>query len=657
MKIVLQHCERARRVYNGAVFEAKKEIPVYMKVTPETGVQKNLTVDAGEISSPTIPATIPLETGKVSLPTVPSSLTLAFYGFVFSGIGTNADFEVGAITYLYENTLSPTTAAFNPPPNSPVFCGTFMGAINAAKLAEGTATSLTELQNFWLGLKQIGDLYVQQKWLFNSPAWIQEAMSGALSDVLVPVTEASTATFTALENGLSIVGAVAGLATGVSAMSTVAGLVSKVISLFAPNNANLTDLANLYNNLISNPSLYDATPLQNLISSQINSKNIMSSGFKLRNGAVNLDDGQLYYFDEKFNSLTDIALTGQITPSTGSTPLVMQFPQAILACASFPMLFAPVNDNNMDLVDGSIRQSVPLAPAIAAGANFIYVFVPSPLGIAQSAGGTYAPSNSASCNGILGTLARASDGIMSNVIQLSSIVPQPAHTTIIQPTFNVHGAFAVDPGLISIAMAYGYMRAAEIANYDGFASPQTDFSALRSLSDQIIALRVEIWGLENQANASEEFHWQQANTTNPNPNPPGGAGASNPPPIVPLDNASVVSNIRNLKLQLRGLLCSYTQSPLFKIGFLPSTDFRSASEISTIAAMSAPFNNTDYRAWYMQWERHQYTPQTATPYAQFIDGSGNVNANLPAASSTNTTPMANDLCTAVPPFPTLNVPT
>ena len=66
---------------------------------------------------------------------------------VFAGGGARGAFEVGASLFLYD------TYQVRPD----ILCGTSVGAINAAKLAEGgTATekrtALEELRSFWLEL-------------------------------------------------------------------------------------------------------------------------------------------------------------------------------------------------------------------------------------------------------------------------------------------------------------------------------------------------------------------------------------------------------------------------------------------------------------------------------------------------------------------------
>ena len=79
---------------------------------------------------------------------------------VLSGGGSRGAFEVGAVNFLYDH--------FDVRPD--VICGTSVGAINAAKLAEGGTpdekrTALSELTSLWLGMSQNTDMWSTADWL------------------------------------------------------------------------------------------------------------------------------------------------------------------------------------------------------------------------------------------------------------------------------------------------------------------------------------------------------------------------------------------------------------------------------------------------------------------------------------------------------------
>jgi predicted acylesterase/phospholipase RssA len=77
---------------------------------------------------------------------------------VLGGGGALGDFELGVLQYLYGYNITPQ-----------IICGTSVGAINAAKLAEGEGTpretdrGFKGLQNIWLqNMNSPSDMYVKE---------------------------------------------------------------------------------------------------------------------------------------------------------------------------------------------------------------------------------------------------------------------------------------------------------------------------------------------------------------------------------------------------------------------------------------------------------------------------------------------------------------
>jgi predicted acylesterase/phospholipase RssA len=84
---------------------------------------------------------------------------------VLGGGGALGDFELGVLQYLYSYNIRPQ-----------IICGTSVGAINAAKLAEGEGTpqetnrGFKGLQNIWLqNMNSPSDMYVKDP--ASSCAW------------------------------------------------------------------------------------------------------------------------------------------------------------------------------------------------------------------------------------------------------------------------------------------------------------------------------------------------------------------------------------------------------------------------------------------------------------------------------------------------------
>ena len=80
--------------------------------------------------------------------------------FVLSGGGSQGSFEVGVLRYLYDDLgLRPRSS-----------CGSSVGAIIAAKLAEGDdettgRRAIDELEAIWRGLRSNADMWLTEPWL------------------------------------------------------------------------------------------------------------------------------------------------------------------------------------------------------------------------------------------------------------------------------------------------------------------------------------------------------------------------------------------------------------------------------------------------------------------------------------------------------------
>ncbi|MFH5821510.1 hypothetical protein [Georgenia sp. AZ-5] len=88
-------------------------------------------------------------------------------------------------------------------------------------------------------------------------------------------------------------------------------------------------------------------------------------------------------------------------------------------------------------------------------------------------------------------MLRSTAGIMSDEGLHDEVTyARTAGVTVISPELDIHDALTVDPGLIAIAMDYGYLRAAEATQ------PATDEQRL--LARDLIELRRQIWALETE---------------------------------------------------------------------------------------------------------------------------------------------------------------
>lgn len=382
--------------------------------------------------------------------------------FVLSGGGSKGAFEVGAVRCLHD------VAGIRPS----IICGTSVGALNAAKLAEG-GVALFELERLWRDMKSPADLYIEPNWFKTLDKVLKTFLTSASSSLFFEI--AGLAVNFVMHK---IMGA------AVSAMG-VPGVVYTVVTSFYPVITGAID-AGRYISAITQAmgaqSLFDFTPTASKINLNIDPAKVAASGIKLRITTVSLEFGKLRIIDEN----------GTFLDSGFQVPLR----DAVKASASIPAVFPPVPlsgpHGTENYVDGGVRENVPVKAAVEAGAHRIYAILLNPTELPFA---TPFPK-------IIDITKRAVDIILDEA-QSNDYDPFRGFgipITLIAPTFLIYGPLSVDPGLLAINMDYGYMRA-----YDEVVAKPTDRVEMRKLSDEITTARVEAWYEEYPVNG--EFHF------------------------------------------------------------------------------------------------------------------------------------------------------
>jgi len=100
-------------------------------------------------------------------------------------------------------------------------------------------------------------------------------------------------------------------------------------------------------------SIYDSSPLKNLIKGVFDSEAIRNSGKIIRIGAICLNTGEEYFANENDDNLDEWAI----------------------ASASYPVFMEPVIIDNKLWIDGGIKIIAPISQAIRAGATEIDVIL------------------------------------------------------------------------------------------------------------------------------------------------------------------------------------------------------------------------------------------------------------------------------------------
>ena len=135
---------------------------------------------------------------------------------------------------------------------------------------------------------------------------------------------------------------------------------------------------------------------------------------------------------------------------------------------------------------------LPVQAAVDLGATQVYAITCSEPGVGTS--------RSFDNSTLTDIASRAMMDIALNELQRNNANPPHGwgvEFRLIQPTLNIHNTLAVDPGMISISMAYGYMRAFDVIKGRNDAQRSED---LRRLSDDITRMRLNIWKMEHLAN-------------------------------------------------------------------------------------------------------------------------------------------------------------
>lgn len=559
---------------------------------------------------------------------------------VLSGGGSRGDFEVGAVRYLYERVW--------PGGHPDIICGTSVGAINAAKLAEG-AGALDGLQAIWNGLRTNEDMYVAEQWFTDLsgndlPSTVADF---ANESTFMKVTEVVTMLgnpFAMLWDTFDTIGDLVGLASAASDAKA-----SKSLYNLGPIQAKLLDRATFDPAKVAASGIKlrlamvglasgalcwvdeqgrifqrDGSPYQHLalapecqplaaqladLDRQIKDEQLALHDARTKGGAIPVIHRLQAQRVEVQKALT--ACMAQHPPVL--TPYRIAVYQGVLASASIPGVFPPQQAAGDWWVDGGIRAVLPVEAAVLAGATTIYAVAASrvaPDPATPLLGGD--PIDIAQAN-FIDIMKHAADDILPNEVMHADTDPPRGWgvpMTVIRPMSDIHDGMTIDPGLIDIRVAEGYMRAddtleaAKAVVIDTFAPTADDYSTIRS-TQLIVALRHHIWDREGGLDATGLYPPYIPVGTEPVPTLPG--LPTPPPPSAPLPPVDRLDELRDLKRQLRDAV---------------------RARIAAGGAMPA-----GYEQWWLTWERHRWTPnQPLWDAAHPLDPPGTLTvAALPAA--------------------------
>lgn len=486
---------------------------------------------------------------------------------MLAGGGARASFEIGALQYLYRHqNLDPD-----------VISGTSAGAILATALAQHSssidqAQTLDRLEAIFIGLQDSQDMFAEQPWFSalrgHIPTWRKAmvmrqrqanrvSLSESLQDLVArpreavariagdrpsaerpqqpperrPPQEAPSGERTPPEHSSRW--------TPVHALETVStlwevGRSSTDLDLIArgAQQERAAFKPGRIFDYLTDPQTFSVERMQ-------------TSDVTLRLAVVSLETGELRYVDQN-GMLRD--RQDRVLPDLGPVGPV----EATLASCSIPGVFPPVLMAGEHYVDGGIRENVPAAVVLDHhDLDRCYIVVAAPDGVPAT--------TSFADRDLMEILMRTTAVIMPDELQREEIAYASRRgAVVIQPELDIHDMVTIDPGLSSIAIDYGYLRAGDVCEgADATRSARTR---------DVIQLRRLIWTTEDQAFRPHDPH-------DASPAEPFSRTAATE------SEQEAVQEIAELKVRLRDLIADPGSAHL-----PPTAD-----------------------SWWRTWERHAFT--------------------------------------------------
>ncbi len=370
-------------------------------------------------------------------------------GLAISGGGSLGSFEAGCLRFLYDHTAVAPVA----------ICGNSAGALNAAKLAEGEPTSartetvnpptptpfqrpIDEVERIWRALRINSDMWEPEPWLVRLQA--SASWAAALRDQVSDSDSAASAVRVAV----------------------------RVVGSLVRRPPETDGTIEAIRESLRAQSLLSLDPIAALVDRELQPEKVKASGIELRMGTVSLEAGELRY----------VTQTGEMV-DRHNQPVdqpPVNLADGVLASASIPLAFPPVDLNGEHYVDGGAREILPLELLVERmGVDRVVAVVASSASIKR------APSFED--RNLLDILRRVSAEIGPNETLRKELNPPGGwrpEVRLVVPQFNVHDSMTIDPALIAISFDYGYLRGADVLLRLGHDADH--------LTEQITRLRVRI---------------------------------------------------------------------------------------------------------------------------------------------------------------------
>ena len=379
---------------------------------------------------------------------------------VLSGGGSRASFQLGALEYLYEHDdqFTPT-----------IFVGASAGSIIASSLAQAAAKEeqvayLRRLRSIWDDMAEPSDMFTPRPWyerlLAEGPQWL-DMVKPLRTDPkppakhprtpLLPFLRGEPATPASPDEPEPLNPLELALAPDHDtqirsewSLATISGIASQLGRL--PRIG--SDLNTIAHGLDATKSLYRPGPVlvELLREDTFFPPRVASSGATLRIAMVALESGQLRFMTE----------TGTLVDRNNEPvdPVEHDLTIGVLASCAIPAVFRPVPIGEETYVDGGVRENLPAELAIGhlgAARNYI---------VSSQSDGVHRRESLADAD-LFTIVMRSTEILIDEAGRDELAYAHSAGSIVIYPELSVHDSMTVDPALISINEAYGWLRAAE----------------------------------------------------------------------------------------------------------------------------------------------------------------------------------------------------
>jgi predicted acylesterase/phospholipase RssA len=410
-------------------------------------------------------------------------------GLVLSGGAAQGSFEVGALQFLYSRNFFAN-----------IICSTSVGSVNGIQLAHGgteraQGEAFDVLKMIWEGELVVNeDMYDEAPWLAGVSPETRAAIARVFSgEIDLPSLAAVMIFFPPFAIGQAV-------GIGIELYEALVALSSA-------------------------QSVFTLGPTRRKIDAHLDPRVVANSGVELRLVAVSLDSGAIRYITQSgrvietdgrpvhgsnptvctsersalrdadamkvatgravhqnprdpearadFQRADKAAAAGEAalnqcmvaaTTAGTATQLTVNVIDGVIASSSIPCVFPPTTLGDEAYVDGGIRWTLPLQAAVDLDPDAIIAVNTSPLGVP--------PADRNYRNASILDIAERSDfGLELWETQDRHLLAARLQAAqrrqslwLVAPRFVVHDGFTVDPGLIDINIAYGYMCAADVTS-------------------------------------------------------------------------------------------------------------------------------------------------------------------------------------------------